>query len=179
MQNGLKHRNHYIIARPNINFASCIHQTNLGCKSNPFHIFFQIKYKKVIVIAYSLVESYIFAENLKRMSKISWSEFIIVWLTVCVVIDIVFMYLYKKNGTVGVSVAEERKAKTKQLNTPYRDDVSYEAQVRPVSMTKVAALDPFVEKRVGESTIECVDEDEDELTELQQETADIVKMLFG
>ena len=113
------------------------------------------------------------------MSKISWPEFIIVWLAVCVIIDIVFLYLNRTNGNSSISVAEERKAKIKQLNTPYRDDVAYETPLRRASMRKVEALVPMEETLSNESSVECEEEDQEELTELQKETSDIVKMLFG
>lgn len=112
------------------------------------------------------------------MSKISWPEFIIVWLAVCVIIDIVFLYLNRTNGNSSISVAEERKAKIKQLNTPYRDDVAYETSLRRASMRKVEALAPIEVTLPEEASVECENE-EVELTELQQETSDIVKMLFG
>ena len=112
------------------------------------------------------------------MRKVSWSEFIIVWLALCLVIDVVLQYLNKSKGTKDVSTAEERKARIKQLYTPYRDDVSYEMEIRRASMVKVAALIPAGETVPVES---CVKNEEEpvELTELQQETSDIVKMLFG
>lgn len=116
------------------------------------------------------------------MSRISWSEFIIVWLTVCVVIDIVLTYFNKKNEAQGVSEAEERKARIKRLNTPYRDDVAYETVVRCASMVKVDALPSFEEPLSEETQDKGSEGDEEEkveLTELQQETSDIVKMLFG
>lgn len=113
------------------------------------------------------------------MSRISWSEFIIIWLSVCIFIDIVLLYLNKKNGTKDDSVAEERKAIIKQLNTPYRDDVAYETPLRRASMRKVEALVPMEETLPNESSVECEEDDQEELTELQQETSDIVKMLFG
>ena len=118
------------------------------------------------------------------MSKVSWSEFIIVWLAVCVVIDIVLTYLNKQSGNHKDSDSEERKARIKQLYTPYRDDVSYEASLRRASMMKVAVLAPFeetmpVETRGDETCAKAESEEQVELTELQQETSDIVKMLFG
>lgn len=122
------------------------------------------------------------------MSKISWSEFIIVWLTICVVIDIVLSYFNNKGTKEGLK-AEERKAKIKLLNVPYRDDVAYETQIRRASMRKVEVLlpvdDMLLDKTLPEeSKVDNgydVNEDDEkvELTELQQETSDIVKMLFG
>lgn len=113
------------------------------------------------------------------MSNISWLEFIPVWLAVCIFIDIVLLYFNKRNGTKDDSVAEERKEKIKQLNTPYRDDVVYETQIRRVSMRKVEALAPSEKTLPNETSVECENEDQVELTELQQETSDIVKKLFG
>lgn len=113
------------------------------------------------------------------MSKVSWSEFIIVWLAVCVVIDIVLTYLNRQNGNHKDSDSEERKARIKQLYTPYRDDVSYEASLRRASMMKVAMLAPFEETMSVEACVKAESEEQVELTELQQETSDIVKMLFG
>lgn len=113
------------------------------------------------------------------MSNISWLEFIPVWLAVCIFIDVVLLYFNKKNGTKDDSVAEERKAIIKQLNTPYRDDVVYETQIRRVSMRKVEALAPSEKTLPNETSVACEDEDQVELTELQQETSDIVKKLFG
>lgn len=113
------------------------------------------------------------------MSNISWLEFIPVWLAVCIFIDVVLLYLNKNRGTKEDSVAEERKAKIKQLNTPYMDDVVYETPLRRTSMRKVEALVSVEETLPKESSVECEEEDQEELTELQQETSDIVKMLFG
>lgn len=127
------------------------------------------------------------------MNKISWSEFIIVWLLICVVIDIVLIYLNKKSENKGVFALEERTKTIKQLYTPYIDDVVYEAPLRRASMTKVLPLiladateksDIFqtnpnnarVDDKVED---EKVEDEKVELTELQQETSDIVKMLFG
>ena len=113
------------------------------------------------------------------MSKISWPEFIIVWLAVCVIIDIVFLYLNRTNGNSSISVAEERKAIIKQLNTPYRDDVAYETVIRRATMRSVEAITVKEETVLKDDIVECENEDQVELTELQQETSDIVKMLFG
>ena len=113
------------------------------------------------------------------MSKISWPEFIIVWLAVCVIIDIVFLYLNRTNGNSGISVAEERKAIIKQLNTPYRDDVAYETVIRRATMRSVEAITVKEETVLKDDIVECENEDQVELTELQQETSDIVKKLFG
>ena len=113
------------------------------------------------------------------MSKISWSEFIIVWLAICIVIDIVLTYLNKKSGTTIASEAEERKAKIKQLYTPYRDDVAYEIQIRRASMTKVEAL-VLEEETLPKKSLDNNEEDEKcKLSKLQLETSDIVKELFG
>lgn len=118
---------------------------------------------------------------------ISWSEFIIVWLAVCIVIDIVLTYINKKSGIKEDFDTDERKAKIKLLNTPYRDGVFYETSIRRATMEKVVALEMVGETmqcEEGKNTVEesCVkdeDDEKDELTELQQETSDIVKMLFG
>lgn len=112
------------------------------------------------------------------MSKISWSEFIIVWLTVCVVIDMVLIYLNKRSETKGVFAADERKRTIKQLYTPYREDVAYVTPLRRVSMDRVQ---PLVLPDVQTDSRPCTEDEEEkpELTELQQETSDIVKMLFG
>lgn len=142
-------------------------------------LFYKSHQTKVIAITDCTEENYTFAENLEKMSKISWSEFIIVWLSVCIFIDIVLLYLNRNRGTKEDSVAEERKAKIKQLNTPYRDDVVYETQLRRASMRNVEALAPIEETLPKETAVECEVEDQVELTELQQETSDIVKMLFG
>ena len=112
------------------------------------------------------------------MSNISWLEFIPVWLAVCIFIDVVLLYLNKKNGTKDDSVAEERKAIIKQLNTPYRDDVAYETVIRRATMRSVEAI-TVKETVLKDDIVECENEDQVELTELQQETSDIVKMLFG
>ena len=143
------------------------------------HLFVNSPQTKVIAITDCTEENYTFAENLGKMSKISWSEFIIIWLSVCIFIDIVLLYLNRNRGTKEDSVAEERKEKIKQLNTPYRDDVVYETQIRRVSMRKVEALAPSEKTLPNETSVECEDEDQVELTELQQETSDNVKMLFG
>lgn len=113
------------------------------------------------------------------MSKISWSEFIIVWLTTCIVIDIVLTYLSKKSGKDVISVAEERKTKIRQLNTPYREDVAYDTHLRRASMTKVEALVLKGDFQKEEASSRCEDDEKVELTEKQKETSDIVKMLFG
>ena len=114
----------------------------------------QILRKKIILLHRKKFE--------RKMSKISWPEFIIVWLAVCVIIDIVFLYLNRTNGNSSISVAEERKAKIKQLNTPYRDDVAYETPLRRVSMRKVEALVPMEETLLNESSVECEEEDQEE-----------------
>jgi len=113
------------------------------------------------------------------MSNISWLEFIPVWLAVCIFIDVVLLYLNKKNGTKDYSVAEERKAIIKQLNTPYRDDVAYETLIRRATMRSVEAITVKEETVLKDDIVECENEDQVELTELQQETSDIVKKLFG
>lgn len=113
------------------------------------------------------------------MSKISWSEFIIIWLSVCIFIDIVLLYLNRNRGTKEDSVAEERKEKIKQLNTPYRDDVAYETVIRRATMRSVEAITVKEETVLKDDIVECENEDQVELTELQQETSDIVKKLFG
>ncbi len=115
------------------------------------------------------------------MSKISWSEFIIVWLTVCVVIDMVLIYLNKKSENKGVPTIEERKTTIKQLFTPYSDDVAYDMPLRRPTMMKVAplVLDGDAISVEAETSNESKDVEAVELTELQQETSDIVKMLFG
>lgn len=112
------------------------------------------------------------------MSNISWLEFIPVWLAVCIFIDVVLLYLNKK-GTKDDSVAEERKAIIKQLNTPYRDDVAYETVIRRATMRSVEAITVKEETVLKDDIVECENEDQVELTELQQETSDIVKKLFG
>lgn len=113
------------------------------------------------------------------MSNISWLEFIPVWLAVCIFIDVVLLYLNKKNGTKDDSVAEERKAIIKQLNTPYRDDVAYETVIRRATIRSVEAITLKEETELKDDIVECENEDQVELTELQQETSDIVKKLFG
>lgn len=122
----------------------------------------------------------IFLRKIKKiMSNISWLEFIPVWLAVCIFIDVVLLYLNKKNGTKDYSVAEERKAIIKQLNTPYRDDVAYETVIRRATMRSVEAITVKEETVLKDDIVECENEDQVELTELQQETSDIVKKLFG
>lgn len=113
------------------------------------------------------------------MSNISWLEFIPVWLAVCIFIDVVLLYLNKKNGDKDDSVAEERKAIIKQLNTPYRDDVTYETVIRRATMRSVEAITVKEETVLKDDIVECENEDQVELTELQKETSDIVKKLFG
>jgi hypothetical protein len=113
------------------------------------------------------------------MSNISWLEFIPVWLAVCIFIDVVLLYLNKKNEDKDDSVAEERKAIIKQLNTPYRDDVAYETVIRRATMRSVEAITVKEETVLKDDIVECENEDQVELTELQQETSDIVKKLFG
>lgn len=113
------------------------------------------------------------------MSNISWLEFISVWLAVCIFIDVVLLYLNKRNGDKDDSVAEERKAIIKQLNTPYRDDVAYETVIRRATMRSVEAIIVKEETVLKDDIVECENEDQVELTELQQETSDIVKKLFG
>lgn len=72
----------------------------------------------------------------------SWGEFLSVWLPICIILDVVFIFASKSNSSAKQSIAEERKAKTKQLYTPYVDGESYKSETKPLSMKTVEVLKP-------------------------------------
>lgn len=90
------------------------------------------------------------------MSGISWGEFLSVWIPFCIILDVVYIFLQKKSSTVKVSEAEERKNKTIQLNTPFKDNVTYDkVERKPLQMSKVEAVKPKEEILPPPSKVEC------------------------
>lgn len=72
----------------------------------------------------------------------SWGEFLSVWVPVCIILDVVFIFTSRSNNAAKQSIAEERKAKTKQLYTPFVDGESYKSEIKPLSMKTVEVLKP-------------------------------------
>lgn len=77
----------------------------------------------------------------------SWGEFLSVWLPICIILDVVFIFTSRSSNTAKQSIAEERKAKTKQLYTPYVDGESYKSEIKPLSMKTVEVLKPSEDNR--------------------------------
>ena len=72
----------------------------------------------------------------------SWSEFLSVWIPFCVILDVVFVVMEKFNSKTTSSQEDERKKKTKSLNTQYKDDVAYNMASKNLSMRTVELLQP-------------------------------------
>ncbi|MCQ2199138.1 MAG: hypothetical protein MJZ19_05395 [Paludibacteraceae bacterium] len=79
------------------------------------------------------------------MDSWSWGDFLSIWLPFCIIIDVVFIVLNKTSGKSISSQEEERKAKTKSLNTQFVDNVEYATETRSISMKKVEVLKPKAE----------------------------------
>lgn len=110
------------------------------------------------------------------MSNISWGEFLAVWIPFCIILDVVYIFLQKRNSTVKVSEAEERKNKTIQLNTPFKDNVTYDkVERKPLQMSKVEAVKPKEDILPPPSKIEGNPIREDQSTQMNDATKRLLK----
>lgn len=72
----------------------------------------------------------------------SWGDFLSVWIPFCIILDVIFVVMDKFNSKTTSSQEDERKEKTKSLNTKYKDDVTYNMASKNLSMRTVDLLQP-------------------------------------
>jgi hypothetical protein len=76
------------------------------------------------------------------METWSWGDFLSVWIPFCFALDIFFVVMDKFNSKTTSSQEDERKRKTKSLNTQFKDDVTYNMASKNLSMRTVELLQP-------------------------------------
>lgn len=76
------------------------------------------------------------------METWSWGDFLSVWIPICIALDVFFVVMDKYNSKTTSSQEDERKRKTKSLNTQFKDDVTYNMASKNLSMRTVELLQP-------------------------------------
>lgn len=128
------------------------------------------------------------------MESWTWGEFLSVWIPICIILDVIFVAMEKFGSKATKSQEEERRQKTKSLNTQFKDNVSYNMESKALSMRTVENLQTKMDEEalslekkkevlpgpttVEGETVDTVDDDEDEYdTEEAEINDDMMKAI--
>lgn len=105
------------------------------------------------------------------MESWTWGEFLSVWIPICIILDVIFIAMEKFGSKATKSQEEERRQKTKSLNTQFKDNVSYNMESKALSMRTVENLQTKMDE---EASLEKKKEVLPEPTTVEGETVDTV-----